>query len=248
MKKYLPFVFLGVAVIFVVGIIAYSKRSSTPVAYDDVVEEETAPEIPFDQRPVASLTPKADGHWLSLKLTGINRLAAATTVEYEVLYEAGDGRQQGSSGKTQISGKTSYDSDILLGSESSGKFRYDAGVEKGTLTIKYRDAKGKLAGKLMTDFHFQTGTDILTSVDNKFTYKLDKVSKKGFFLTMNTFGVPQGLDGLANGPIGLFSSETVKLPGTVTMEGSKVWLWNEASWSPTASNKAPNIGIFASTN
>ncbi len=248
MKKNLPFIFLGVAVLFVIGIIAYSKMSSTPEVVEEVAEEETAPEIPFDQRPVVTLTPKADGHWLSLKLTGINRLTNATTVEYEALYEAGDGRQQGSSGKTQIAGKTAYDSDILLGSESSGKFRYDTGVEKGTLTIKYRDQKGKLAGKLTTDFHFQTATDVLTSVDGTFTFKLDKPSKKGFFVTMNTFGVPQGLDGLAQGPVGVFSSETVKLPGTVTLEGSKVWLWNDASWMPVSSNKAPNIGIFASSN
>ncbi len=248
MKKYLPIVFLVVAVLFVVGIVAYSKMSAKPVAYDDVVEEETAPEIPFDQRPVASLTPKADGHWLTLKLTGINRLTTATTVEYEVLYEAGDGRQQGSSGKTTIAGKTTFDSEILLGSQSNNNFRYDTGVEKGTLTVKYRDAKGKLAGKLTTDFHFQTATDTLTSVDGLFTYKLDKASKKGYFLVMNTFGLPQGLEGFATGPYGLFSSETVKLPGVVTLTGTKVWLWNEASWAPLTSAKAPNVGIFASTN
>lgn len=77
-----------------------------------------------------------------------------------------------------------------MGSESSGKYRYDEGVERGTLTITFRDSKGKSMGKLSTDFHLQTETTTLTSVDGKFTYELDKLAKGVFFVTMNTFLEP----------------------------------------------------------
>ena len=80
---------------------------------------------------------------------------------------------------------------LLMGSASSGKYRFDAGVSTGTMTITFRDSQGKSVGKLSTDFHLQSGETILTSVDGKFTFNLDKVAKGVFFVTMPTFVQPE---------------------------------------------------------
>lgn len=249
MKRYLPFIVLGVGLLVVVGAILASRGSGKPNS-EEIMQDETAPEIPFDQRPVGSLTPKADGHWLTLNLKNVNRVANGAKLEYEIFYTAGDGRGQGSSGTVDLSTTANVDNrDILLGSESSGKFRYDTGVEKGTLTLKWRDTKGKLAGKLVSEWHLQTGTDALTSIDETFKYKLDKMPAKEYFIVMHTFGVPQGVNGTKQvGPFGVFTSGTAKYPGTVTLSGDTIWLWNEASWTKVSSNKSPNIGIFVSSS
>ena len=110
-------------------------------------------------------------------------------MDYELIYSTSDGGQQGVPGTVKLTG-TDIDRPLLLGSESSGKYRYDAGVEQGTMTLKFRDASGKLIGKLSTDFHLQTGVTALTSIDGNFTYNLNAIAKNVYFVTMKTFAVP----------------------------------------------------------
>ena len=125
---------------------------------------------------------------MDFKVQKLN-IPGAVTMDYELLYTTGTGLQQGVPGTVKLDG-TDIDRPLLLGSESSGKFRYDAGVEQGTMTLKFRDVKGKMIGKLSTDFHLQTEVTKLTSIDGKFTYELDKVAKGVFFVTMKTFAGP----------------------------------------------------------
>src|SRR5258708_23213522 len=119
-------------------------------------------------------------------------------MDYELVYKANNGTTQttqGVPGTIQLNGATSETRKLLLGSESSGKFRYDQGVENGTFTLRFRDSSGKLLGKLTTDFHLQSGTTALSSVDGSFKYTL-KSSVPGvvFFVTMQSFGTPNSSD------------------------------------------------------
>jgi hypothetical protein len=92
----------------------------------------------------------------------------------------------------------------------------------------------------------QSATDELTSLDGKFTYKLDDTNE-GFFVTMPTFGLPADASfEVAEGPYGVFSSSTVELPGTVTLNGT-VNYWDGSGWS-TISGASDNIGVFVSSN
>jgi len=166
MKKYLPLILIGVGVLVVaVGGVAIAKmmKGGTPTTED----ETNVPEIPQDQRPYVSLTPSSDGHWLSFKVTGI-KVAGATSMDYELLYTTGTGIQQGVPGTVKLDGND-VDRNLLLGSESSGKFRYDEGVKGGTMTIRFRNGKGKLIGKLAT------------------TFTLSSPKKGVFEVTMDTF-------------------------------------------------------------
>ena len=61
------------------------------------------------------------------------------------------GIQQGVPGTAKLDGGD-IERKMLLGSESSGKFRYDEGVKGGTLTLRFRNSKGRLIGKLSTEF------------------------------------------------------------------------------------------------
>ncbi|OGC69537.1 hypothetical protein A2415_05310 [candidate division WWE3 bacterium RIFOXYC1_FULL_39_7] len=181
-KKYWPVALLIVGLLIFGGVYFFVIRGGDELP---VEEEEVVAEIPLDMRPVVSLTPTSDGHYLNLLIEGIK--LAAYTLDYELLYQTGEGATQGVPGSIKLDGKDSFESELLLGSESSGKFRYDTGVNEGTLTLRFRDEKGKLLGKLSTDFHLVTGTDELASLDGNFNFMLDG-DEDEYYVVMETFG------------------------------------------------------------
>lgn len=148
MKKYLPLILLGIGVLFVVvvGFVVFKAVKGNTQTTDD---ESTVAEIPQDQRPFVSLTPTADGHYLDFQVKNI-KVKDAATLDYLLVYSTTSGGQQGVPGTLQINGD--IDKKLLLGSESSGKFRYDTGVSNGTMTLRFRNSSGKLIGKLETNF------------------------------------------------------------------------------------------------
>jgi len=193
-KKYLPLILVGVGLLILGGVIFAIVRNSKNKAPETTVEN--IPELPQSQWPVVTLAPTnnpgvngSDGHWLDFKVQKIN-VPGAASMDYLLVYSTSDGGQQGVPGAVKLIGGD-IEKKLLLGSESSGKFRYDAGVERGTMTITFRGANGKSMGKLSTDFHLQSGVTELTSVDGKFMYTLDKAAKGVFFITMPTFVQPK---------------------------------------------------------
>lgn len=172
MKKYLPLILVGVGIFAILLVLIFVKISKKPSARVD--DEANVPELPQNQWPLVSLTPTdnptvkgSDGHWLDLKVQKIN-VPGAASMDYLLVYNTSSGGQQGVPGVVKLTG-SGIERKLLLGSESSGKFRYDVGVEKGTMTITFRDARGKSMGKLSTEFTL-------------------KSLKKGVFeVTMNTF-------------------------------------------------------------
>ncbi|OGM24904.1 hypothetical protein A2627_02965 [Candidatus Woesebacteria bacterium RIFCSPHIGHO2_01_FULL_39_28] len=203
MKKYLPVLLFFAGLVIVGGILFLTSRSKKqPVVQEE--QPEVAREIPQGEKPLTSLTPSSDGHWLKLKVDDI-KVQGTESLDYEILYKVKDGRTQGVPGTIQLKSQNSLERDILLGSESSGKFKFDEGVNQGTLTLRFRNSDGKLVGKLSTDFHLQSNTKELTSVDGKFKYLLDKIPKGTFFVTMETFS-----KGYA-----VFSSSSTPIIGTI---------------------------------
>lgn len=121
MKKYLPII--GIAVFLIAVVVFFFARSSGNVT--------------------ATLTPSDDNHWLKLNVKGIN--SVADRMEYELIYDLPDGRVQGVPGSIDLEGESNLERDILLGTESSGIYYYDEGVEKGTISLRfYSDGDNKL--------------------------------------------------------------------------------------------------------
>lgn len=203
MKKYLPLILLGAGLLILVLVFVLIKNKKSAVVVDD-----NAPlaEVAFADRPVAMLTPTEDGRYINLKIDKIT-LPKAVSLDYELLYELPDGRTQGVPGTVDLEGKTSFERKLLLGSESNGKFRYDEGVEEGSLTVRLRDSKGKLLAKFSTKWHLQSTDTELTSIDQNFTYVLEKKPKGIYFITMETFGLmDKSITSVESGPYGIFSS------------------------------------------
>lgn len=204
-KKLLPLILLGVGLLVLVLVFVVVKNKNTEVVEtDDVVTE-----VAFKDRPFAALTPTSDGHYINLKIDKVT-LPKAVSLDYELLYSLPDGRTQGVPGTVDLKGEKSFERKLLLGSESNGKFRYDEGVEDGSLTVRLRDSKGKLLAKFSTKWHLQSDEQELTSIDETFVYKLDKKPKGSYFITMETFGLmDDSVTSVSSGPYGIFSSETL---------------------------------------
>ena len=93
----------------------------------------------------ATLKPSGDSHWLKLEVNGIS--SKADSMHYELIYSLPDGRVQGVPGTVELEGKNNIERDILLGTESSGTYYYDEGVEKGSLTLKFYNGESLLNEK-----------------------------------------------------------------------------------------------------
>ena len=242
MKKYLPFILLALGLLAAVGVFFFIKGRGK----EEVVEDETVAEIPFEKRPFVSLTPSDDGHWLYLSVEGIK--VDAASLDYELLYSLPDGRTQGVPGTVKLEGIDSFERDLLLGSESSGTFRYDEGVDGGTLTLRFRNDKGKLVGKLVTGFSMLSGVDEVTPNDEIFTYTFTKV-QNDYFVTMGTFGVPGSFGGtIQKGPFGVFSSSEKAIEGIVTLDGDTIQGWLGTNWESLSDGESSDIGVFITTS
>lgn len=246
MKKYLPIILFVVGIVFLVGIVLLIKSNRHKGSEE---ETETVAEIPLEQRPMVSLTPTADGHWLNLVVSKIK--VEAQSLDYELLYKLPDGRTQGVPGSVSLGGKTDFERKLLLGSESSGKFRYDEGVEAGTLTLRFRNDKGKLVGKLSTEFHLQSNTQLLASVDGDFKLNLDTKLKEGFFVVMETFGLPgEFTKAVASGPYGVFSSVETPLKSSVKIKSHNVYYYgSDSGWKAVKSDTLNlNQAVFVASS
>lgn len=242
MRKYLP-ILPALGLLILVGGIFYVRGRQSTAPTD---EEEALMDVALPDRPVASLTPSADGHTLKMVIDKI-KIQGAKTVDYELLYDLPDGRTQGVPGTVDVSSGAKIERDLLLGSESSGKKRYDEGVEKGTFNLRFRNDKGKLIAKFSTDFHLQSKTKMISTVDDNVVYTLDKVPTKGFFVTMSTFGIPEmptSPSGFVptDNPVGFFSSLNTGLSGSINLRTAK--RWTGTKWEDINNGISSGLGIF----
>lgn len=164
MKKYLPLILLGVGALILVGAFFVIKNKTGNSSSVD--EESGLKEVPLEKRPIVSLTPSSDGHYLTLRVEKI--VLDADSFDYLFEYKTGEGISQGVPGSAEINDSGVFETELLLGTESSGKFRYDEGVEDGSIELKFRKG-GKLVAKFKTVFKMQK-------------------NESGYQVTMNTIG------------------------------------------------------------
>lgn len=162
-------------------------------------------EFSLEEKPYITLTPTVDGHRIILNLTRLPK--EAKSVDYELVYTVENGKTQAVVGSFKnLENMQKLEKELLLGSCSSGKCRYDKGVEKGELVVALRNEDGSLLAKFSSQFHLQNNTDMLTSLDGQFSFKLASGSKK-YFIVASTIGVPKETPSqVITGPYGVFAA------------------------------------------
>lgn len=246
MKKFIPFILLvlGIVVVALVYFLVIKPQKSQQLTTQD--DTSSLIDVALNDRPVASLIPTADGHWLDMKIDKIK--IPAVTMDYELLYNLPDGRTQGVPGTITLNGQTSIERKLLLGSESSGKFRYDEGVKEGTFNLRFRNSQGKLIARYTTQFSLLSNATNLSNPDGNFSVILSKIPK-AFFVLMETFGLPDNAPGdVTIGPYGFFTSSTTQLAGSAKLNSAKLFRWNGSSWTNEVGADAFDSGFFVGTN
>lgn len=141
-------------IIFSVAIVAFStfllsgcgkkttQTQATPTPAPRVLE------LKDNEKPAISLIPRADGHEIKMKIENIPDFV--TSIEYELLYTAQDNGleiEKGVGDTLKIESK-SLERDLLLGTASCTngcKYKYDAGINGGTLTLTLISKDGQAA-------------------------------------------------------------------------------------------------------
>jgi len=188
MKKYLSLILVSVLILSACG-----KKTITTVAPSPTPR---LVEMAIADRPSISLSPRSDGHELTLKIGSIN--ANITKIEYEITYVANDAGleiEKGASGiiesKDLSSGST--ERKILLGTESctSGcKYKYDAGITGGNLNLIFTTNNSQIST-------FETPFILRSSAEIKKTGKLiwteenysssPKIINNNFYIVLKDF-------------------------------------------------------------
>src|SRR3989344_4448934 len=105
MKKYLPYILVGVGLLILVIVFVVVKLKNKKDV--EAPKEKTALiELSDDKKPIVSLKPSEDGHYLKLKIEKLN--FGADSMDYELVYQAKD-IQQGVPGTVKIEGKDSFE-------------------------------------------------------------------------------------------------------------------------------------------
>jgi hypothetical protein len=184
MKKYLSLIFIATLFLSACG-----KKNTTTIAPSPTPR---LVELSVEDRPQISLTPRSDGHELSLKFSSIS--SSITKIEYELTYVAVDGNleiEKGASGiiesKDFSSGKAQKK--ILLGTESCTngcKYKYDAGITGGNLNLTFTTNNGQIS-TFDSPFILRTAAEVkkagkLVWTQEDYTYTPSKYTGINFFI------------------------------------------------------------------
>ncbi len=169
-----------------------AKKSATTVTPTPALR---VVEMPLDQRPLISLTPSADGHYLTLKIVDIPD--SISSIEYEILYNASDNGAEIEKGvgDTLKEITKTIERKLLLGTESCTngcKYSYDKGVTGGTMTLNFIDKNGQMS-TYETLFTLKSTADLnkagsLALTDSSFSVPLkSKLSGSNYYLLLKNY-------------------------------------------------------------
>jgi len=219
---------IGVVALIVLGGGFFLIRSSKKQ-----VAEETTAKIPqietidSEKLPYLRLTPKENNHKLLLSILDAKGFEK---IEYELIYELEDGLTRGATGDINLAEKNQKE--ILLGTCSSGKCKYDEGVIGGELIINLQ--KDDKLYSSQTKFVLLQKGDNFTSDDEKIT-----ITAKNSFCLLIGGGLPAETEKeVVSGPYILSNTSENSQAELENLDGNLlVWQKEEKIWQTMSSPK-----------
>lgn len=239
MKQNLKFIIPGIILLVVLGWLFWPSKKTKTTTLTPVKKMEEINKVAMTDRPFVTLTPREDGK--EVKMT-IAMVKDATSLEYEMEYQAAS-LIQGVFGTIDFTKEPApVSKDLLFGSCSKGKCRYDEGVSGGSLTLRFDGGKAPYA--LKSDFNLQQMFDRqgkFVSQDSKATLDVGKTGLPNnmFVIVSGTMGLPEALAGeVLAGPYSFLAAASPTLKNaTITIQskddlnGAKLLFWNGKSYS-----------------
>ena len=243
MKKNLKFI---IPAVLVVGVLAWifwpAKKTKVDTPQKETRKVEQINKLAIKDRPYVTLTPRPDGREVTLMIDNVTN---ATEAEYELEYTAGS-MIQGVFGTIDFNeDEPPVEKDLLFGSCSKGKCRYDENVSGGSLTIRFDG--GDEAYTLKSDFNLQQMADregVFTSKDIKASLEVgSSLSSSAYVVVQNTMGLPAELEGeILAGPYAFIAATDPTLKGAeLTIKSkddltdAKLMFWSGKDWQELVS-------------
>ncbi|MFZ5376962.1 MAG: hypothetical protein ACOZAN_04875 [Patescibacteria group bacterium] len=168
-----------------------ANTEPTPVQKKKIVEPTNVIEV--GDRPYLRIYPAADGRNVEIEVVSLKK--NATTVEYELEYQAGS-LLQGAFGQIEL-GSLPAKKTILLGSCSAGgACTYHEDVRGGSLVTRYDGGDERYA--LKSDWKYidnRAKETEFSSKDAKFQISSKEMAKTRYLIIFNNSGYPEGLKG-----------------------------------------------------
>jgi hypothetical protein len=210
-----------------------SKKTKIPATTQTKKVEEIN-KVAIKDRPFVTLAPREDGKEVTMV---VDRVKNATNVEYEMEYQAAE-LIQGVFGTIDFkTEEPPVTKDLLFGSCSKDKCRYDEGVTGGSLTMRFEGGSAPYA--LKSDFNLQQMFDRqgkFVSKDSRVTLDVGTkgLTDKTFVIVAGTMGVPTEFDEeIVAGPYSFLAATSPSLKNaTITFQskedltGAKLMFWN----------------------
>ena len=255
MKKAVLIILIVVLVLGAAGVGGFLLLKEKKTEEEEIPQDEgVLIETPLEERPYVTMTPREDGREFTLD---ISRIKNADTIEYELVYDS-NGLSRGVVGTITLKGENKVTRQLLLGTCSRGKCKYDEDVSEGSLTLRFRSDEG--VRKFDADFHLQRGDEVLTTIDDSFS--LEGSFGSAYYLTMQTIGLPGDLmnDTYLAGPYGVFTAGSQSVNNgqvSVALEDHSqptwVYAWVQKDWQildnsetegSTVTAPVTNLGTF----
>jgi hypothetical protein len=236
-KKMMPVIGAIVAILVVaVGAFAYTKmRGQQGTPQEEQKKKKVAEPVnvlSVDQRPYLQIVPK-DSHNLILRAVSLKK--PATSVEYELEYQAGT-LLQGAFGALEL-GTLPAETTILLGSCSAGgACTYHEDVRGGTLLTRFEGPENYALKSDWRYFDNVAKESSVASKDAKFQLNSADLKTQRYLIVFNTAGYPEGLKGTpVSDPYSLTTASTLKGKGELTLRAnedgaSKIMGWDGKTW------------------
>jgi len=191
--------------------------------------------IPLEDRPYITIEPLADGH--NLQIHAYNLRKEATTMEYELEYQAGT-LLQGAFGETNLD-KLPTTTKILLGSCSAGgACTYHEEVQGGSLLTRYVGGEDPYA--LKSDWKYidnKAKNVAFTSKDAKFQIDGKPLAQQRYLVIFNAPGYPDKAPGTIVSEIySLATSSSLTGEAILTIRaneetaGMQIASWDGTTW------------------
>jgi hypothetical protein len=194
--------------------------------------------IDIEKRPYVTLVPREDGNEVGLSI--IDLKGREKLVEYELEYQAGS-LLQGAGGRIDLAEEPlPVTKNLLFGSCSKGKCKYDEDVSGGSLALYFENGedygvKGDFTIKQMSE-----AEGVFRSRDVKAELDVgeDGLGNSVFIIVASTIGLPEKVDGdVIEGPVGFFTAGIEKIDdATLTFKTSKdidsplILAWDGSEW------------------
>lgn len=245
MKKYLALILIMIFTITLSG----CKKKTVEKTQAPVRPVENINQLAVTERPFVTLTPRADGHELTLT---VDEVKNAANVDYEIeYYDSQRTYIEGAVGHIDFSQEVPpVSKKILLGTCSKNVCRYrDEGVSGGSLTLRF--VGGDNPYTLKSDFNLQVMADrqgIFITNDAKATLDVGKtgLASSTFVTVASTMGLPGVVEGqILAGPYAFLAATspnlakaTISIKSKEDLTTAKLLFWTGKAWKELVSTLA----------